>query len=129
MGHDLKFDNQEIREYLEAIDNIGNIAFYRFIRPILHNNFIFYNFTAKGRVEKKITNSVSKFMTKIIKQREANFENNEDIFSIEGNDCESKLFSKRKLAMLDILIESKKLGNINYKGIQDEVNTFMFGVM
>lgn len=54
------------------------------------------------------------------KQRGAN--TNEFTEALEGGD----MVSKKRLAMLDLLLEAEDKGEIDAEGIREEVNTFMF---
>ncbi|KAL2743402.1 cytochrome P450 4C1-like isoform X2 [Vespula maculifrons] len=51
-----------------------------------------------------------------------------DVFAKESNNTYKNSMSKKKLAMLDLLIAASKDNQINDEGIQEEVDTFMFAV-
>lgn len=61
------------------------------------------------------------FTNNIIKRREDNF-SEDDLNKNFGN-------SKKRLAMLDLLISGKHKGLIDDAGIQEEVDTFTFEVL
>lgn len=92
------------------------------MRPWLHNNIIFYNLSATGKLEKKLLKTFHDFNNKIVKKR------SEKYVEIKYVECENS-FDRKKLAMLDLLLKAKYCnGKINDKEIQDEVSTFMFAV-
>ncbi|KAJ8927505.1 hypothetical protein NQ314_020000 [Rhamnusium bicolor] len=122
MGTRLNMDDEEDKTYYSTTHQIGKIFLYRLLRPWFYNNVFFYNLTPVGRKEKKLVNILHHFTSKVIKNKAKNFE------EFEVNENEEINYSKRKkLAMLDLLLNAKiSDGLIDDKGIEDEVNTFMF---
>ncbi|KAJ8927507.1 hypothetical protein NQ314_020002 [Rhamnusium bicolor] len=75
-------------------------------------------------LEKKLIKILHNFTNKIIKIKSRNFEN----FDVSCNE-EFNYSKRKKLVMLDLLLKEKiSDGLIDDRGIQDEVNTFMFAV-
>lgn len=125
MGHELDLSKQMDKKFVSAVNSLGKIIFYRIIRPWCFNSFIFYKFIKKGVLEMKLVEIIFNFTNNIINSRQHNFQKMEDDF-IE----KATAFNKRKMAMLDLLINAKITSNtIDDDGIKDEVNTFMFEVI
>lgn len=121
MGTTLDLNDKTDREYKQAIFDIGKIILNRLLRPWLYFNFFYYNMTTRGASEKKAVKILHNFTNNVI-----NNKIDEGTTKAYGN---SKSYSKRKrMAMLDLLINAAREGEIDLKGIQDEINTFMFEV-
>lgn len=103
--------------------SLKNCIILRIGKPWLFCDFT-YNFTWAAYKERKYLNIVHKFAESVIKERKENFKKS-DLENIE-NDNEFK--SKKRLALLDLLIDCKNRGEIDEEGIKEEVDTFMFGV-
>lgn len=127
MGTTLNLEKEEDRSYCAATHQVGKIITHRLSRPWLYFNKIFYNFTKLGYRERQLVKILHNFTNKVIRERSNNFEK----FDLPANENDEEFnYSKRKrLAMLDLLLNAKvSSGIIDDKGIQDEVNTFMFEV-
>lgn len=104
------------KEYKNALGVMSEIIAYRLLRPWMYPHFIHYYLTNIGKTEFKVTNILHKFTNRVINNRKK-----------EATNVDS--YSKRKrMAMIDLLISAEKDGIIDMKGIQDEINTFMFEV-
>jgi cytochrome P450 family 4 len=98
-------------QYKKAVYRIGKIILSRLSRPWLHVH-AFYKLSSLGREEQHVVKILRNFTNNIILRRE------ED--TIGGP-------SKKRLAMLDLLLATKRDGvKIDYEGIREEVDTFMF---
>jgi cytochrome P450 family 4 len=98
-------------QYKKAVYRIGKIILSRLSRPWLHVH-AFYKLSSLGREEQHVVKILRNFTNNIILRRE------ED--TIGGS-------SKKRLAMLDLLLATKRDGvKIDYEGIREEVDTFMF---
>lgn len=96
---------------------------YRIVRPWILNPYMF-SLSPTGREQNKLVKILHGFSTSIIEEREANFV---EPTSIPSDEDVYK--SKRRLAMLDLLLSAKKAGvPIDHEGIREEVDTFMFEV-
>ncbi|XP_034827036.1 cytochrome P450 4C1-like [Maniola hyperantus] len=110
-----------IRKYLKAIEIIGESVVKRMCRIWLYFNF-FFNLSTIGRNQNEALLDLHSFTNKIIKERK------EFLKGLKNNQLEDdeSTGKKGRLAMLDLLLENEKLGNINIEGIREEVDTFMF---
>ncbi|CAG9825078.1 unnamed protein product [Phaedon cochleariae] len=121
MGTKLNMQNQEDKDYVSSIYEIGKLLFYRMLRPWLYVSPIYYNLTPFGLKERKLIKVLHRFTDKIISQKSKDFQK----FDVPQ---ENYNYSQRKkLAFLDLLLNAKiSEGIIDENGIRDEVNTFMF---
>lgn len=95
---------------------MGNFLVDRLRRPWCLLNFI-YHFTEASKKEKLTVKKLHQFTCQVIKERE--------------EALKSETFSGRKMSrMLDLLLHEKlQTGGIDYEGIREEVDTFMFEVL
>lgn len=99
---------------------MGQVIVYRIVRPWLYYD-ISYVLTKKFREERKIIKVLHSFTNKVIDEREENFH--------QPMAKEKNYSTRKRLAMLDLLISAKNSGfMINRDGIREEVDTFMFEV-
>lgn len=127
MGTKLDLEKEEDRSYCTATHRIGKIVTQRLLRPWLYNGKLYYNFTLSGYREKGLVKVLHSFTNKVIKERSEKFETFK--MPVGENDDGFNYSKRKKLAMLDLLLNAKiNDGSIDDKGIQDEVNTFMFEV-
>ncbi|KAJ0182458.1 hypothetical protein K1T71_001827 [Dendrolimus kikuchii] len=127
MGTQLnKETTNEGRSYKEAIYELGQMFFQRFINLILYSDIIFYS-TALGKKLKKHMHNLHSFTRRVINDRKE-YINKYGTNLPDHNDNEEEFVykKKRKTAMLDLLIAAEKDGLIDNAGIQEEVDTFMF---
>ncbi|PZC75222.1 hypothetical protein B5X24_HaOG200082 [Helicoverpa armigera] len=108
-------------DYKNAVLNIGMQMLSRITRIWLHNDFVFKN-TSRGREFGRTLEVAKTFADNVIMDRKATREQNKVSVEEEVND----IGTKRRLAMLDLLLEAEEKGQIDMEGIRDEVNTFMF---
>ncbi|XP_052742428.1 cytochrome P450 4C1-like, partial [Bicyclus anynana] len=114
MGIKLDSDTSETKiEYKKAILDIGSIVMQRLTTIYLHNDIIF-NLHPLGRRFAKCLDKVHSFADNVIMERKK-------AYGTEQNGG-----SKRRLALLDLLLEAERKGEIDLEGIREEVNTFMF---
>lgn len=122
MGTSLDEYSQAVaNKYVKAIHDIGNIIEKRYIKVWYHIDWI-YMLSSFARTEKKIVKYLHAFTKNIIQERKDYTRGN----VVETSDC--VVYGKRRLAMLDLLLENEKGGKIDINGIREEVDTFMFEV-
>ncbi|KAK0076391.1 hypothetical protein PV325_005464, partial [Microctonus aethiopoides] len=101
------------------------------LRPWLHSKLTF-SLSSSGQMFKKGLDIVRGFSKKIINERQKYHRDTKGIHleCFNENNKDSEVIyhrsSKKKLAMLDLLIAAKKNGHIDDDGIWEEVDTFMF---
>ncbi|CAH2049597.1 unnamed protein product, partial [Iphiclides podalirius] len=119
MGTRLDTDKSKAAvEYKESIKIIGNQVIIRLTRFWLHMDFVFYR-TSLGGQFVKCLEVVRSFADNVIKERRKQVAN-------PGRGFDDKLDSKKRQALLDLLLEAESKGEIDVDGIREEVNTFMF---
>lgn len=111
-----------IRSY-NVVFSLKECIIRRLTRPWLLWDFT-YKFTWEAYEERKYLNVVHKFTENVIKEREKIFKAT-DFENIENN---NGFKAKKRLAMLDLLMDCKRRDQIDDDGIKEEVDTFMFGV-
>ncbi|XP_050315396.1 cytochrome P450 4V2-like, partial [Anthonomus grandis grandis] len=116
-----QIDTNILQRYRQNIYKIGHLMIQRVIKPWA-NLPIIYWLTKRGREQKLIINQLHEFTHNVIKQRERKILGEE----IDVGTPDS--YSGRKfMKMLDILLYEKIYENgIDYEGIREEVDTFMF---
>lgn len=122
MGTQLDSDKSaETSEYKMAILQIGSLLLDRLTKVWLHNDFIFRQFTV-GRKFQKCLKQVHSFAHNVIVERKRQRASGRDPTVV----AEDVFGRKKRLAMLDLLLEAEEKNEIDFEGIMDEVNTFMF---
>ncbi|CAH0587872.1 unnamed protein product [Chrysodeixis includens] len=123
MGTKLDSDKTSTaNDYKSAILEIGMVTLNRITRFWQHNDTIF-NLTSQGRKFSKYLETAHAFADKVIMERK---EGRALKQTIEAQDPVDGIGTKRRLAMLDLLLEAQEKGQIDIAGIKEEVNTFMF---
>lgn len=106
-------DDETKRKYKKALIGITNIFLKRLSNPWFRIDSI-YNRSQLAKEELASVKILHDFSTSIIKQRE-------EIPTLENSS------KKKRLAMLDLLLTAKNAGeDIDFEGIREEVDTFMF---
>ncbi|CAK1549419.1 unnamed protein product [Leptosia nina] len=106
-------------KYLEAIHAVGQCIMRRICRVWLYPDAVFF-FTKTFWLQEKAVRDLHRFTEEIIEERRIYIEDNSTI------DCDINESSKGRLAMLDLLLEKEKQGEIDRRGTREEVDTFMF---
>ncbi|GBP28173.1 Cytochrome P450 4C1 [Eumeta japonica] len=124
MGTRLDDETTDIgKSYKESIYKLGRYVVYRAQRVWMYPDVI-YPLTLLGQKQKKVLRLMSSFRDYVVdKRRESH--NSQDSYIDVAND-EIEIYNKRKLAMLDLLLQAERDGTIDSKGIGEEVDTFMF---
>ncbi|XP_015188211.1 PREDICTED: cytochrome P450 4C1-like [Polistes dominula] len=139
LGISLKEKKEHASKYRDAIHSFGKIVPYRLLRPWFYIEWIFA-LSSVGRLHKRALNTLHSFSRNIIAERKLfhektnrkylyQFEKTDNIDTSFQNSEEKNTNSiyKKRLSMLDLLIAySLDSNEIDDKGIQEEVDTFMF---
>ncbi|XP_034833653.1 cytochrome P450 4C1-like isoform X1 [Maniola hyperantus] len=114
------------KSYKTAIHDLGTHLLYRSTRVWLHPESLF-NLSQIGRAQKKTLDLITSFRNCVIDQRRQNV-NFKDLYTKTMNENDDEFFvnDKRRLAMLDILLNAEQQGVMDSEGINEEVDTFMF---
>lgn len=127
MGHKTKKNDHNHTEYRSAVNQMEKIFNHHIARPWM-SIILIAMFTSYYRKEKKLSKILHNYTETIIKEKMNKTDNLHDEKSSAENDDIYIGKKKRRLAMLDILLEAHKDGQINYEGICEEVDTFTFEV-
>ncbi|KAG6445670.1 hypothetical protein O3G_MSEX004036 [Manduca sexta] len=111
-----------LKKYLKAIHVLGECVVYRFSRSWFYTNFTFFLSKVAG-IQRRAVKDLHIFTKQIIQERRR-YRKQGKIVDI--NDDDEVYGKKSRMAMLDLLLEQEKLGNIDEDGIREEVDTFMF---
>ncbi|XP_033345725.1 cytochrome P450 4C1-like [Bombus vosnesenskii] len=135
MGISLNDEDEFQHKYLKAASDMEGVFAYKTARPWLFYDF-FLKFDPKGWRQSELLKTLHGFTRKIIQERkEYHYQSNgrcstdfnknssDDNDNVESNDVGIR---KRRLALLDILIEAHRNNQIDDEGIREEVDTFMF---
>ncbi|XP_063924877.1 cytochrome P450 4C1-like [Zophobas morio] len=105
------------RNYKDAIYKIGAIFLKRLSKPWYRMDAV-YSWSKLAKEESAIVKVLHDFSNYIIKEREKEMSSESYVGTYS---------KKKRLAMLDLLLSAKNDGaDIDYEGIREEVDTFMF---
>ncbi|KAJ0175320.1 hypothetical protein K1T71_009461 [Dendrolimus kikuchii] len=110
-------------EYKRAILEIGHLLFTRLTKVWLHNEYIFKKFPL-GKQYAACLHKVHSFADSVINERKIERDRAQKFPEISSEDKE--IGTKKRMAMLDLLLDAEDKGAITLEGIREEVNTFMF---
>jgi hypothetical protein len=116
--------SKSAKTYKDSIYEIGKVLFERFCRVYLYPDF-FYNMTNRKKRQDEFVDTIHNFTKKVIIDRKDYTQKHGEQFNVADDDFSIK---KKRTAMLDLLISAEKNGEIDNRGIQEEVDTFMFEV-
>lgn len=114
------------RQYKEGIYTLGKSIVFRAQRVWMYPNWLFA-WSATGRKQQKTLDLLSSFRDNVINKRRDTSDFQNMYINVEQYDNEH-YNGKKRLAMLDLLLQVEKEGAIDAKGIGEEVDTFMFEV-
>lgn len=114
------------RRYKEGIYTFGKSIVFRAQRIWMYPNWLFA-WTATGRKQQKILDLMSSFRDNVINKRRDSSDFQDLNLNVEQYEDKQDI-GKKRLAMLDLLLQAEKEGTIDAKGIGEEVDTFMFEV-
>lgn len=116
-------EEETLKTYRENIYKMGDFLVDRLRKPWRLLNFI-YHFTEASKKEQVTIKQLHEFTYRIIKERA------EALKEEKTESVMATTYSGRKVSrMLDLLLHEKLQTNaIDYEGIREEVDTFMFEV-
>lgn len=118
MGTNFDVDNNMRGAYIEAIEEIGKLLVYRTLHPWLLYKWIYF-FTPSYHKQKDILKILHHISRTVLKNRK----------EYRTQKTTGKTENKKKLALLDLLLELKENGSItDDREIEEEVDTFIFAV-
>ncbi|XP_011502147.1 PREDICTED: cytochrome P450 4C1-like [Ceratosolen solmsi marchali] len=132
MGVSLDNDNTA-KIYKNSIYKIGDIIIYRLLRPYITDWML--PFMPKFNKEyKEVLHNLNSFTHNIVQERRKYHEKTNYVFLdkiyedevAESKSDETYSVQRKKLSMLDLLLETERSGGINEEGIKEEVATFIF---
>lgn len=126
MGTKLK-ENESGKTYKEAVSSLGSLFVFRLTRFYLYPKFVFH-LSSYGRKQKRYLNTVHNFTKNVIEERKIYADKHGLNIHDENSINDEDVVNKRRTALLDLLISAEKDKLIDRKGIQEEVDTFMFAV-
>lgn len=115
------------KKYQDAIHDIKNILFQRFVHIPLSINFIF-RLTPLYKRHAKSLSSIHNFTRNVIKNRKQQIKDVPQLNLVNEDGGKDLYNGKTGTAFLDLLISAQKKGLTDDAGIQEEVDTFMFEV-
>ena len=127
MGTNLDSKQGVVQEYKKGIYDMGEYLVHRLFRIWLHPNYIF-NFTPTGWKQNKVLNILHKFTLGVIRERRTERSLSGNKFNVDDYVEENAQGTKKRLAMLDLLLSAESEGKIDEDGIREEVDTFMVEV-
>ncbi|KAI4464331.1 cytochrome p450 family 4 [Holotrichia oblita] len=125
MGVNVNAMSDKDNEYIKAIYDISEIIAWKMLRPYIPE-FVF-NLLPKGRRFNKALDVLHGFSRNVISSRKKLLQSRS---TGNFNDVDNLICSKKRLSLLDMLLEASKDGKIlNDNDIREEVDTFMFEIM
>ncbi|XP_031767124.2 cytochrome P450 4C1-like [Galleria mellonella] len=112
--------------YKNALHTLGNLFIQRFIKLYLLIEFI-YNLSSLKIQQQRTIDVIKKFTTDIIDKRKKYLEQNVLTSNPTKQDEDDVYKGRKKFAFLDLLLTAENDGKIDKSGVQEEVDTFMFG--
>ncbi|RLU27442.1 hypothetical protein DMN91_001246 [Ooceraea biroi] len=129
MGISLRnIDAREQQQYRQAVHEIGELLFYRMLRPWYYSDMTF-PMSSRYKDQVKCLKVLHEFTEKVIKERKQYHESTNGRFlNFEKAEEDEEIIGggKKRLAMLDLLIAASKDTNLSDLDIREEVDTFMF---
>ncbi|XP_065366483.1 cytochrome P450 4d2-like [Calliphora vicina] len=128
MGVKVNAQEQPGLEYAQAITTVARIMANRFIKPLQRTDVLFRLTAPKQYQEsQRCIKVLHKFTTDVIEQRRAALEQSLKDGSLKTETEDSELNTKKRMALLDVLLQSSVNGvPLTNEDIREEVDTFMF---
>ncbi|XP_014232115.1 cytochrome P450 4C1-like [Trichogramma pretiosum] len=118
-------------KYKKAVHTMGNIVVYRILRPYITDRVMKCMWWLQSLQDRTLA-TLHQFSNKVLRERKEYHKNtqykflktlNEDV-DVDRDEVYSG--KKKRLAMLDLLLSAQMDNLIDDRGIQEEVDTFMF---
>ncbi|KAK4871710.1 hypothetical protein RN001_015834 [Aquatica leii] len=120
LGTRLNSKKKHHASYVQAIYKMGELIINRIVRPWLHTDTVYY-FSRDYKDRNRIIKYLHDFSMSVIQKRKQSFNEDDKLENLDD------INSKKKLALLDVLISAQKNGvDIDDDGIREEVDTFIF---
>lgn len=116
----------ELDDYRSNINQVSKFYIERVTVPWMVNDWL-YNTFGKGKIERTFVEKVHHFTGSIIDKKRKQFQSDNCLIKTASPTDENEFAKKKRYAMLDTLLHAEQDGNqIDAKGIQEEVDTFVF---
>ncbi|KPJ11479.1 Cytochrome P450 4C1 [Papilio machaon] len=112
-------------QYKDTIKKIGIQVIQRLRKFWLYSDLLFYR-SSLGKEFASNLEIAHTFADNVISERKKKRTDQDDGSLVENSDDTARESPKKRLALLDLLIEAENNGEIDVEGIKEEVNTFMF---
>lgn len=121
MGKQINAQLEENNKYVKAVDDFMELFMLRYF-SILRKYKWFYRFTEDYEKEQKILNTLKNLTSIVISNKKQ-----QKATEIKKNENED-FGIKKRLALLDLLLDLKDEDALTDKELNDQVNTFLFAV-
>ncbi|XP_043208338.1 cytochrome P450 4V2-like isoform X3 [Amphibalanus amphitrite] len=123
MGVQIKAQDGARTDYVQAVYDMGEVVFFRFMRPWLRNDLVF-RLSSLYKVQKDSLKLLHGFTDSVIRTRR---EELSKATSCDGGAVTDEAGKKKRRAFLDLLLHSTIDGRpLSDADIREEVDTFMF---
>ncbi|XP_073841209.1 cytochrome P450 4d8-like [Musca autumnalis] len=130
MGTNVKAQTGGTKQYTKAVKEMTNMLGWRFLQVHLHNEIIFSILQPIKKFKtKRYLCIMHEFTHNVIKTRRNALETSmkDSILSTNGKEEYNDLGTKKRMALLDVLLQSSIDGQpLTNEDIREEVDTFMF---
>ncbi|XP_065366485.1 cytochrome P450 4d2-like [Calliphora vicina] len=128
MGVKVNAQEKSGLEYVQAIANMSRISANRVFSPLQRTDFLFRLTAPKLFKEtQRCISKLHKFTIDVIEQRRSALEQSIKNGSLKKETEDSDLNTKKRMALLDVLLQSTINGTaLTNEDIREEVDTFMF---
>ncbi|CAI9723449.1 cytochrome P450 4V2-like [Octopus vulgaris] len=123
MGHSVNAQDDENSEYIQSVQRMTDIISYQQQSPWLWPDLIF-NLHPLGKEAAKCLKVLHDFTNKVIKEREELYLEN---LKKNSDNKDEGTYGKKKMSLLDTLLDKLHEGEIDKTMLREEVDTFMFG--
>ncbi|XP_075245186.1 cytochrome P450 4C1-like isoform X2 [Convolutriloba macropyga] len=126
MGVELgsQMQNPASLQYVQNRAAVTEILVERFRRPLLWNDFCYFNLIPSGRKCASIVRKLHQFTTDVITRRWSELQQEiaegGNLGSLEGRK------NRKRYSFLDLLLMAKQEHGLSFEDIREEVDTFMF---